>query len=139
MAINEAYRIENEVAKYPRICLSRAAVSKLNDMGFFETTQPISRDEDGVWSINVINFMLGLIMFEHPDAPPEEDLNRIKIELDKAHEKLVDSPDKFQKIDWLCDVWDLNFEHPNSPFDRNFRTNSGQKKSFVDTFNEALS
>ena len=105
-AIVEAYKVESEVAKYPRLALSKSALDFIhNHMNKKHEDGLIVRDsDDGVWSLSPITWALRS-SYGHPPMLTEQLAMRIKENLDEVHKETVDNPGVFQKIDWLCDHW----------------------------------
>lgn len=134
-AVIDAYRIENEVASFPRIAFGAKALNLVKEQHLIEG---ISRDEDGVYSIDAMNYILGLIVSKKESAPPETDIPIIRDQLDLAHGNAVENPSVYKKIDRLCSEWDGFFEPKDAPLDREYRTKTGKENSLVDKYNEAL-
>ena len=116
-AVIDAYRIENEIASFPRIAFGAKALSCVNELGLMEG---ISRDEDGVYSIDAINYILSLIALKEEPPRPESDIPIIRDQLDIAHRDAVENPSVYKKINRLCSEWDNFFTPLESPLNREY-------------------
>lgn len=137
-AIIDAYRIENEIASFPRIALGAKALKLTSELGLLNSMSRISRDGDGVYSIDSIHFILGLIASKDETSPPETDILIIRDQLEIAHDGAVENPSVYKKINKLCAQWDSYFEPLKCKLNRDYRTKSGKESSLLDTIEETL-
>ena len=128
-AIIEAYKIESSVARYPRLALARSALEFLRSKHLEEKLESISRDHDGVYSIDVIPTCFtqaksdAIVANEIGIATPTTaDFCSIKNHLDKAYDSAVDVPRIFAKITWLCREWDLSAAKHHNEKGEDYRT-----------------
>lgn len=134
-AIIDAYRTENSVANYPRFALSASAVKFLVGEGMeTKTLKHISRDEDGIWSLDVFRAVIeyGSSLGEKSEKQLVENAKVISRNLNAAHDSVVDNPNTFKKLEWLCGAWDRDVYHSRNSkhFIREFdlRTSQGRTK-----------
>ena len=133
-AVIDAYRIEDKVASFPRIAFGAKALNFTKSLGL---SKGVSRDVDGVYSIDAIKYILGSIAAKK-NIRPETDISIIRDQLDNAHASAVENPSVYKKIDTLCAEWDSFFEERNASLSRDYRTRVGKENSLVDIYNEAL-
>lgn len=109
-AINAAYKIESQIAKHPRIAISKQCLDVIehrnwNDIKDKGSEPAISRDEDGVWSINSVPYVLQSSCVDE-EVQLNIELIKIKNRLDNAFDEIVEDSRTFKKVVWLCEQWD---------------------------------
>ncbi len=137
-AIVEAYKVESELAKNPRLALSKSALDFVrHEMDRKQEDGLIVRDSDGVWSLSPMTWALRSSYGQRPMLT-ENLASRIKRHLEEAHEQTVDNPGVFQKIDWLCDHWNKHVwpEQDRPEFD--CRTSTRKRSGLYSTFGEEI-
>lgn len=104
-AIVEAYAIESEIAIYPRLALSKSALSFIDStMGPKRELGLIARGTDGVWALVPITWALK----KHSGLPPyltRGKAEEIKKKLGYAYEEATVNPRVYQKINWIRRDW----------------------------------
>lgn len=109
-SIVEAYKLEQEQAKYPRIILSRNLICKLNypittKNQRYPYHQYITRFEDGLVGFTQLSFLL--VMSNAPDVIPKDDyrilVKRIKDKLINELDNNMTNSNVFEKYNWLKD------------------------------------
>jgi len=99
-ALVEAYRIESQVAEFPRICFGASALKYVRyQMDGKERDNLIRRAPDGVWALQPIIWTLSYDYLQRSIA------KEIMTKLDSARAETVDNPKVFKKINWLCKAW----------------------------------
>ncbi|MDE0984749.1 MAG: hypothetical protein OSA52_08840 [Yoonia sp.] len=137
-AIVEAYRVESELAKNPRLALSKSALDFVrNQMDQKQEDGLILRDSDGVWSLSPMTWALRS-SYGQPPMLTEYLAMRIKRHLEEAHQQTVDNPGVFQKIDWLCDHWNKHVWLEQNRPDFDCRTSTRKRSGLYDAFGEEI-
>lgn len=115
VGVNEAYRLESTVAKFPRIIVSRHVFKNATD---YATSNEVAnvylarliRDDDGVW---FINYLSDLEAFAHQNAPTDE-LRKsswysagevIREQLQRQLDEMIDRPEVYAKLAWMANYW----------------------------------
>ncbi len=116
VGVNEAYHLEFNIARKPRIALGKAAVKAAsvfaaND-AVWETykNSRLLRDDDGVWFLNYLCELSafsnqptrGMGIEEHPLYITG---NTIRSVIQNQVETILDRPDIYEKIAWLASYW----------------------------------
>lgn len=115
VGVNEAYRLESLVAKYPRIIFSREAISRANSFTNLDEvyalyrTSRMRRGEDGIWHLNILNDLGCFSRQErsesskmHPWYSQGENLRGI---LQDLLDQTVDQPEIYAKFEWFARYW----------------------------------
>jgi hypothetical protein len=124
VGVNEAYRLESTIAKYPRVILSGkakvAADTYASQDQVWRTYRDsrLVRDVDGVWFLNFL-VELGCFnrqdpsnsdMLQHPLCQTGRDVRDL---LQAKLDATVDQPDVYAKIEWMARYWNREVaEHP---------------------------
>lgn len=120
-AMNKAYTLENTVAVYPRILLSKEMVSVLNypileKRNRYPYHQYIERFNDGTVGFTPLIFFQ--VMQSAPDIFNEttfqEALSRARYSIIDALDKNIDNPNVYEKYSWLKDRY--NNLYINAPY-----------------------
>jgi hypothetical protein len=106
-ALIRAYRIESEIARYPRVMLTKDVIDsgqRTNLAHYFpEHTQ---RADDGPHYLHILSRVgTGL---KHPDVPLGFDRSVIPIMRDRIQQRFdeaVDEPRHFEKVKWFALYW----------------------------------
>ena len=144
-AIIDAYNFESGIARYPRIAFASSALTFLRKKHLIEKIASISRDQDGVYSLNSVEKGFELFSSDKKKTeiglkfPKVTDASRIKDQLDTAFEGAVDSPDIFKKIAWLCRQWDHSAAQFEKTSEQDFRTKYFDDYTAKDVFGNGLS
>jgi hypothetical protein len=118
-ALVDAYRLENNIARYPRIMISREVVEDArNDGTRIHPPSHILQDEDGPYYLHVLRMMeaeIGVAARERPGIDPseDEDLAYFVVAggyLQKSLNESVDDPRIFEKVRWFANYWNKYIE-----------------------------
>jgi hypothetical protein len=120
-ALIRAYRLESEVARYPRIILERKIIDDISK-ATEETTSVlfsgrVIQADDGPWYVHVLRQM-GCIVNDTPFAPRDEHLDpamyiAIQKWLQDRLDRTADDPRRFEKVQWFAAYW--NRTHTDNP------------------------
>jgi len=136
-AIVTAYRMESTVATVPRVVAHRSFLELLGENGVKSLEPLLRRDtEDGVYFIDTISYQIQEFQKDNTTIL-QEDLETIRDHLNVEHNKAIDNPGVYKKIDWLRGLWDQQFESHKSNL-REFRTEHGKRLSLVDVLEQEL-
>ena len=106
-ALIDAYVVENTLAIYPRVAFGSSALTFLKQHNLLDAEGLfISRDEDGVWSLDI----LPTNKWISGDDPItigtlKDDLVEVANHLRSAHSSIIDSPGSYKKVSWFCRTW----------------------------------
>ena len=114
--VNEAYRLESTVAKFPRIILGRHAFSavcgfaKTEELWEAITSARLLRDSDGVWFLNYLNNVAAANITSRGSSRPGEDKlfdqgTQIQSVIQGKLDTSLDAPDVYAKLRWLGEYW----------------------------------
>jgi hypothetical protein len=121
-ALIQAYRMESEIAKYPRILLTKDVVdgAKGNNLpGYFNAH--IRQSDDGPFYLHVLSDLesiIGMIDRRQPDTKePTPNLSRFEAIRNRIQERFsesVDNPRHFEKVQWYARYFNeiINTGHP---------------------------
>ncbi len=143
-SIVEAAKIEETVARYPRVAIGSSALGFLREKHLIEKLQYIRRDHDGVYFLASIESCIDICNsagFKSPinlKTPQKADCEGIKQRLDDAFNVAVDSPEIFKKVSWLCRQWDKSVAEKEDLLDGDFRTKYFDEYSSKDVFGNGL-
>lgn len=116
VGVNEAYRLESKVARYPRIILSKSVVSDATNFAsqydIWKTYRQtrLKRDFDGVTFINYLNDISAANRHPRDHLKPETDewasLGKdIRTVIQGKLDETLDAPDIYDKVRWLGNYW----------------------------------
>jgi hypothetical protein len=125
-ALIRAYRLEQEVVKYPRIMVTKdvvedAMASELRE----DFSQQIKQAEDGPYFIHVLwrlRMLLDMIQ-KHPmdEQYPEPDFSyfaTIREMIQRRFSESVDTPKHFEKVQWFARYWNNSIIRIRTSVDR---------------------
>jgi hypothetical protein len=125
-ALIDAYHFESEVARFPRIMLTREVALDAGKSATHKILAPyVRQSDDGPYYLHVLRLMAHDIAEElkkHPDLDPSENEQlayymiaggKLRIRLQEA----VDNPRIFEKVKWFASYWNemLPRDNPNFP------------------------
>ena len=97
-ALIEAYELESKIALYPRIILSKSAVSLLKESNKDQIIeQQICQSQDGVWYIHLFNDSLQDVYDDWQKT--------FKPIIEQALKENIDNPNVFKKIRWFAEYY----------------------------------
>ena len=109
-ALVHAFKCESEVAKVPRIMITRDVVTDV--VSYSAKTMLFSgllrQADDGPYFLHVLNTMHAMLEHEHDEDDREEYValcNKIARQVQDRFEKSVDNPNDFQKVGWFANYW----------------------------------
>ncbi len=111
----EAYRLESEIVKYPRIMLTKAVVDDARGSAKKdEFEEHIKRAEDGPYFVHVL-WRLGMlldVLKEQPRSPEQRQrtlsyFEAVRAQIQKRFEESVDTPAHFKKVQWFANYWNV--------------------------------
>jgi hypothetical protein len=114
-ALVEAYRLESEIVKYPRIMLTKVVVddargSEKKD----EFEEHIKQADDGPYFVHVLwrLRMLLDVLKEQPRSPEQHRqtlsyFEAMRAQIQKRFEESVDTPAHFKKVRWFANYWNV--------------------------------
>lgn len=127
-ALVEAYRLESEVAIYPRVMATRAVWQDFENYraadGGTSLEEWIIQSDDGPMFVHTLRSTSEFAYRTKLDntnlSPPEQtslahitDLqNKIQMRLDEA----IDNPRHFQKVRWFAEYWNRSFPYGGTDF-----------------------
>ena len=110
-ALIEAYELESKIALYPRIILSKSAVSLLKENYKDQIIeQQICQSQDGVWYIHLFNDSLQDVYGDWQKT--------FKPIIERALKENIDNPNVFKKIRWFAEYYNCLLYTSPSPRDR---------------------
>lgn len=125
VAVNEAYRLESTIARFPRIVLSGRAFeasdkyAQDNEIFAAYRQSRLLRDRDGVWFVNYLND-LGCFNRQEPVSPASvnHELCRngrnVRDTIQSMIDTTLDKPDVYAKIEWLAEYWNTEVSPPTN-------------------------
>lgn len=124
LGVNEAYRLESTVARYPRIILSRSVLAAAKDWAaeheVWDTyrSSRLRRSSDGVWHLNILT---ELGCFSRQAGVTDPDGNAYSVQGHQLHgilqgmiDDAVDQPDIYAKVEWFARYWNAEVATPNA-------------------------
>ena len=124
LAVNEAYRLESTVARYPRVILSRSALAAAKKWAVehevWETyrTSRLRRSADGVWHLNILT-ELGCFSRQADVADPDGNAwyvqgKQLHAILQGMVDDTVDQPEVYAKVEWFARYWNAEVATPGA-------------------------
>ena len=124
-ALVEAYRLETDVPKYPRILIPRSVAADSTVYGQHATHWKEHFDgrfiqaSDGPFFLHILrNYAkkIEALARNNPTASARDDaqlilLTQIGKAVHKRYDEASDNPDHFQKIDWFARYWNTHIDH----------------------------
>jgi hypothetical protein len=115
LGVNEAYRLESTVAKYPRLILSGAVKQAADHYAPQHATwdayrnSRLLRDFDGVTFLHILNDVAAANLHPRP-KPPEIDAwgeagRQVQAIIQRKLDETLDAPDVYDKVSWLGRYW----------------------------------
>ncbi len=115
MGVISAYRLETNVARYPRIVLSRAVAEEANKLATARTSDGLNsvnlqRDKDGVMFLHYLD-TLALLNRQAPKELAEWEISflrngkKIFNFIQNVLNVTLDEPSVYEKYRWLADYW----------------------------------
>ena len=110
-ALIDAYKLESNVAKYPRILLSKKLLGKLNyplatKRDRYPYHQYINRFKDGCVGFHqMIYFQVIQSCIEMKESTLKEELRKIKLTILNGLDSNFEHPDIYRKFNWLKDQY----------------------------------
>jgi hypothetical protein len=123
VAVNEAYRLESTIAKFPRIVLSARAFEASNEYTHTDEIwatyrqSRLLRDRDGVWFLNHLNDLscfnrqepVSPDALKHPLCIVGRNVRKI---IQSKLDTTLDKPEIYAKIEWLARYWNTEVSPP---------------------------
>jgi hypothetical protein len=118
-ALIEAYQLESNIARYPRIMVSREVFDDANNDGRGNNLgSHILQSEDGPYYLHVLRMMAAEISIAArekpiPDASDNEDVAFVLFagrHLQRRLNESVDDPKIFEKVRWFANYWNEHVE-----------------------------
>lgn len=113
--VNDAYRLESKVAKYPRIVLGQAAIEaacryarELGGDAEKNRDYWLERDEDGVWHLKYLAEFGANDPANSGNGQDDRILKigkRIQTKIQEKMDTTVENPAIFEKVRWLALTW----------------------------------
>ena len=115
-ALIRAYNIEQTVALYPRIVLTREVVSDIREfqkLPFTSSFENLLRQSaDGAYHLDILGQELHAItILEDQRERNASDLNKTTTILQEKLDEAVDNPRHFEKVQWFARYWNDVFRH----------------------------
>lgn len=116
VGVNEAYRLESTIARFPRIVLGKPAVlaarryATEHEVWDTYRNSRLLRDQDGVWFLNYLADV-GIFNRQDPNNPsmrrhPLHSVGQaIRQIIQTKIDETLDQPDIYAKVDWLARYW----------------------------------
>lgn len=113
VGVNEAYRLENSVAKVPRVILGSKVVDRMkadesNGLLGRYLTHAASRGQDGVWHLDPFQSQIGIVRSKDELRRETERLKSIQHDIQRQIDGTVERPDIYAKIEWVAKEWNEN-------------------------------
>lgn len=111
VGVNEAYRLESTVARYPRVVLSKAAIQAASQYAEAENNARrmraswLERDEDGVNHLQYFADFKTSAQIGRPDQRLIDIGERIQSVIQTKMDETVENPAIYEKIRWLALNW----------------------------------
>lgn len=115
--VNEAYRLETNIARVPRIMLSQTAVAAANQWhvagGAWESYKDkfLMRSSDGVWFVHVLADLRNWRLGGEEQIALIEQCNLFTSVVQGMIDETVESPNIYEKIKWLAIYLNWSLEH----------------------------
>jgi hypothetical protein len=124
-ALIKAYRLESEVARYPRIMLTKDVVNDAmssNLKHYF--IEQIKQADDGPYFLNIFRYLtiqLAIIKARKEDTPESDKIllrfKTLREMIQRRFDESVDNPKHFEKVQWFANYWNISFPKEQEGFE----------------------
>jgi hypothetical protein len=118
-------RLESEVARYPRIMLTKDVVDDAmasNLKHYF--IEQIRQADDGPHFLNIfyyLNIQLAIIKARKEDTPVSDKVllhfKTLREMIQRRFDESVDNPKHFEKVQWFANYWNISFPKEQEGFE----------------------
>jgi hypothetical protein len=125
VGVNEAYRLESTVARFPRIILSKQVARDAQQYAANEEDRVILlwkhglpwkviRDYDGIYFVSLLSELFAYLADERASRAEKAEFatmgRRIQQVIQQKLDETLDSPEVYRKIEWLANYWNSSIE-----------------------------